>query len=141
MGTDHTESDIEEFVAAGFTETMDKGRVDAAEEYFSESLDYHRSSGKLAGRHELLEDIEMFHAAFPDLQASIPRIMSQEDKVSFIYTLSGTHEGEFEGIPPTGQEMSSKGAAIVTVDGETISEYRIVFDNLGMLEQLGVLGD
>ena len=141
MGTDRTGSDVEEFVAAGFTETMDKGRVDAAEEYFSESLDYHRSSGELAGRHELQEDIEMFHAAFPDLQASIPRIMSQEDKVSFIYTLSGTHEGEFEGIPPTGQEMSAKGAAIVTVDGETISEYRIVFDNLGMLEQLGVLGD
>jgi steroid delta-isomerase-like uncharacterized protein len=141
MGTDHTASDTEEFVSAGFTETMDEGNADATGEYFSESLDYHRSSGELAGRRELREDIETFHAAFPDLEADIPRIMSQGEKVSFIYTLSGTHEGEFEGIPPTGQEMSAKGSAIVTVKGGQISEYRIIFDNLGMLERLGVLGD
>ena len=141
MGTDHTGSDIEEFVAAAFTETMDRGRTDASEEYFSERLDYHRSSGERGGRRELQDDIEMFHTAFPDLDAEVPRIMSQGGKVSFIYTRSGTHEGEFEGIPPTGQEMSAKGAAIVEVDGDAISEYRIVFDNLGMLEQLGVLGD
>lgn len=138
---DDTASDVEEFVATAFTETMAEGRADAVEEYFSRSLDYHRSSGELAGRRELREDIQMFHAAFPDMEAEIPRIMSQQDKVSFIYTLSGTHEGEFEGIPPTGQQMSAKGAAIVAIDGDTISEYRIVFDNLGMLEQLGVLGD
>lgn len=141
MGADHTASDIEELVAAGFTETMDQGRTEAAEEYFSESLEYHRSSGERGGRCELQEDIQMFHAAFPDLEAEISRIMSQDDKVSFVYTLSGTHEGEFEGIPPTGQKMSAKGAAIVEVDRGSISEYRIVFDNLGMLEQLGVLGD
>lgn len=141
MGTDHSASDIEDFVASGFTKTMDEGRVDAVETYFSESLDYHRSSGELAGRRELREDIEMFHAAFPDLQADISQILSQGDKVSFIYNLTGSHEGEFEGIPPTGQEMTAKGAAIVRVERETISEYRIVYDNLGMLEQLGVLGD
>ncbi|MEF8785481.1 MAG: ester cyclase [Haloarculaceae archaeon] len=141
MGTNHVGSGVEEFVAAGFAKTMDDGRVDAVEEYFSENLDYHRSSGELAGRRELREDIEMFHAAFPDLSADISRIMSQGDKVSLMYTLSGTHEGEFEGIPPTGQEMTAKGAAIVHVACNTISEYRIVYDNLGMLEQLGVLGD
>lgn len=141
MASDHTESDIEEFVVDVFTETMDEGKGDAVEEYFARNLDYHRSSGELAGRRELREDIEMFHAAFPDLRAEISRLMSQEGKVSFIYTLSGTHEGEFEGIAPTGQEMSAKGAAIVAVDRGEISEYRIVYDNLGMLEQLGVLGD
>jgi steroid delta-isomerase-like uncharacterized protein len=141
MGTDHTASDVEGFVADGFTETMDEGRIDAVEEFFSESLDYHRSSGERAGRRELRDDVAMFHAAFPDLQADIPQIMSQENKVSFIYTLSGTHEGEFEGIPPTGQEMEAKGAVIVRVEDDKITEYRMVFDNLGMLEQLGVLGD
>jgi steroid delta-isomerase-like uncharacterized protein len=141
MGTDTTASDIEEFVATAFTETMDDGRAEAVDEYFSRSLDYHRSSGELAGRHELQGDIEMFHAAFPDLHADIRRIMSQEDKVSFIYTLSGTHKGEFEGIPPTRQEMSAKGAAIMSVENGSITEYRMVFDNLGMLEQLGVLAD
>ncbi|WP_340099229.1 ester cyclase [Salinibaculum salinum] len=139
MGTNHVASGVEEFVAAGFTKTMNEGRVDAVEEYFSETLDYHRSSGELAGRRELRGDIETFHAAFPDLRADISRIMSQDDKVSFLYTLSGTHEAEFEGIPPTGQEMAAKGAAIAHVTGDSISEYRIVYDNLGMREDLGLI--
>lgn len=141
MGTDRAVADVQDFVSTAFMETMDGGDVDAVDEYFSESLEYHRSSGELAGQYELKDDIAMFHTAFPDLECEISRIMSQEQKVSFIYKLRGTHEGEFEGIPPTGQEMDAKGAAIVTVDDGQISEYRIVFDNLGMLEQLGVLGD
>lgn len=141
MGTDHTVSDIEELVESGFSATMDEGQVDAIDEYFSESMEYHRSSGELAGRRELREDIEMFHSAFPDLQANIVQIMSQKNKVSFVYNVAGTHEGEFEGIPPTGQKMEAKGATIVRVDGDAIVEYRLVFDNLGMLEQLGVLGN
>jgi len=141
MGADTTRSDAEEFVADAFTETMSEGNVDAIEEYFSESVAYHRSSGELAGRHELVDDVEMFHAAFPDLSATIRRIMSQGEKVSFIYTLSGTHEGEFEGIPPTQQEMEAKGAAIVHVADGEIDEYRIVYDNLGMLEELGVIAE
>lgn len=141
MATDHTQSDIEELVSTAFTETMGEGNADAVDEYFSESLDYYRSSGELAGRNELVEDVEMFHAAFPDLETSISRMMSQDEKASFIYKLAGTHEGEFEGIPPTRQEMEAKGAAIVRVPDGVITEYRIVFDNLGMLEQLGVIGD
>lgn len=139
MATDKTE--VEAFVSVAFTETMNEGNVGAVDEYFSESLDYHSSSGELAGQYELKDDIEMFHTAFPDLEGTISRIMSQGNKVSFIYKLKGTHEGEFEGIPPTGQEMDAKGAAIVRVEDDKIIEYRIVFDNLGMLEQLGVLGD
>lgn len=141
MGPDSTQSDAEAFVTTAFTKTMGEGNTDAIAEYFSESLEYYRSSGELAGRRELAEDVKMFHAAFPDLESSISRQMSQGNKVSFVYKLSGTHEGEFEGIPPTGQEMEAKGAAIVTVGDDEIDEYRIVFDNLGMLEQPGVIGD
>jgi len=137
----NTTSDAEELVATAFQETMGEGDTDAVDEYFADTVEYHRSSGELAGQHELVGDIEMFHAAFPDLSANTRRIMSQEDKVSFIYTLSGTHEGEFEGIPPTRQEMEAKGAAIVRLEDGQITEYRIVFDNLGMLEQLGVIAE
>ena len=141
MGSDHAVVDVEAFVSTAFTETMNEGDVGSVDDYFSEHLEYHRSSGELAGRNELEDDIRMFHTAFPDLDGKISRMLSQGCKVSFIYKLRGTHEGEFEGIPPTRQEMEAKGAAIVTVDAGRISEYRIVFDNLGMLEQLGVLGD
>jgi steroid delta-isomerase-like uncharacterized protein len=137
----NTRSDTEELVATAFRETVGAGDTEAVSEYFADTVKYHRSSGELGGKRELLEDVEMFHAAFPDLSANIRQIMSQDDTVSFIYTLTGTHEGEFEGIPPTRREMEAKGAALIRTDGSQITEYRIVFDNLGMLEQLGVIAE
>jgi steroid delta-isomerase-like uncharacterized protein len=138
MVSEPAKTDAEEFVAEAFRETMGGGDPEAVPEYFSEDLDYYSSSGDHGGPSELREDLEMFHTAFPDLDGEIQRMMSQEGKVSFLYTLSGTHEGAFESVPATGEPMTAKGAAIVKVD-EKIEEYRLVFDNLGMLEQLGVI--
>lgn len=141
MGATDDTGEHEAVVREAFLETMGEGEVDAVAEYFADTVEYYRSSGELAGRSDLESDIAMFHAAFPDLEGDIQRIMSGDDKVSFLYKLTGTHEGEFEGIPPTHQEMDAKGAAIARVEDGEITEYRIVFDNLGMLEQLGVLGE
>lgn len=135
------ETESEELVQTAFEETMAAGDLDAVEAFFSSDLDYYRSSGELAGRGNLTSDIEMFHQAFPDLEGELTRLISQEERVSFIYKLRGTHEGQFEGIPPTHKAMEAKGAAIVRVGDDEITEYRLVFDNLGMLEQLGVLGE
>jgi steroid delta-isomerase-like uncharacterized protein len=135
------ESDAGTVATNAFIETMADGAVDAVADHFAEDLVYHRSSGERAGRGDLASDIEMFHTAFPDLSGTVDRVVTAGERVSFIYHLKGTHEGEFEGIPPTRREMEAKGAAIARVSGDRITEYRIVFDNLGMLEQLGVLGE
>ena len=140
MVSEPAKTHAEEFVAEAFRETMGGGDPEAVPEYFSKSLDYYSSAGDHAGRSELQEDLEMFHTAFPDLDGEIQRMMSQEGNVSFLYELRGTHEGAFEGVPATGEPMSAKGAAIVEVDDE-IEECRLVFDNLGMLEQLGVIDE
>lgn len=140
MGSGQATSPEEHFVAEAFRETVVGGDVDSLTEYFSDRLDYYSSSGDLGGRAELESDVETFHTAFPDLDGRIKKIMSQGGKVSFLYELTGTHDGEFEGVPPTGESMTAKGAAIVKVD-DVITEYRIVFDNLGMLEQLGIVDD
>lgn len=129
----------EELVSEAFSDTMLAGDPDAVEQYFAPSMDYYQSSGDIAQRTDLREDIEMFHSAFPNLDGEITKVISEGEKVSFLYVLRGTHEGAFEGIPPTNQEMDANGAAIASVDGDRITEYRIVFDNLGMLEQLGVV--
>jgi steroid delta-isomerase-like uncharacterized protein len=141
MGATDDMGEHEALVREAFLETMGEGRVDAVADFFADTVAYYRSSGELAGRSGLEGDIEMFHAAFPNLDGDIHRSMAGDEKVSFLYTLTGSHEGEFEGIPPTHTEMEAKGAAIARVEDDEITEYRIVFDNLGMLEQLGVLGE
>ena len=130
---------VEELVTEAFGETMLAGDPDAVEQYFAPSLDYYQSSGDIAQRVDLQDDIKMFHSAFPDLHGEITRVLSDGEKVSFLYVMHGTHKGSFEGILPTNQEMHANGAAIAHVDGDQITEYRIVFDNLGMLKQLGVV--
>lgn len=141
MGATDDTGEYEALVRDAFLQTMGDGEVEAVGEFFADTVEYYRSSGELAGRCDLESDIEMFHAAFPDLEGEIQRIMSGDEKVSFLYKLTGTHKGEFEGIPPTHSKMDAKGAAIARVEDAEITEYRIVFDNLGMLEQLGVLGE
>ncbi|MHB9286394.1 ester cyclase [Halobacteriales archaeon Cl-PHB] len=135
------DTEPEEVVKTAFERTLVAGDIDAVAECFSSDVDYYRSSGELAGRSGLVDDIAMFHQAFPDLEGEMTRLISEGEKVSFLYTLEGTHEGQFEGIPPTHKSMEAKGAAIMRVEDGMVTEYRLVFDNLGMLEQLGVVGE
>jgi len=141
MAGPDTSEDRERFVREAFTETMEADGVPAVAEFFAPDLAYYRSAGDLAGFENLERDVEMFRTAFPDMEATIGRLVAGEDRVSFLYTLTGTHQGEFDGIPPTNREVDAKGAAIARIENGLIAEYRIVFDNLGMLEQLGVLGE
>lgn len=135
------DNESEAVVETAFEETIVAGNLDAVEDYFPSDVDYYPSSGELAGRNELVGDIEMFHQAFPDLEGELTRIISEGGKVSFLYELRGTHEGQFDGIPPTQESMEAKGAGIMRVEDGIVTEYRLVFDNLGMLEQLGVIGE
>ena len=47
--------------------------------------------------------VEMFAAAFPDWQEAIQDVIAEDDRVVLRVTAGGTHEGEFQGIPPTGE--------------------------------------
>lgn len=50
-----------------------------------------------------------FWSAFPDLSAKIEEMVGEGDKVAIHVTNTGTHKGEFQGIPPTGKKVSFGG--------------------------------
>ncbi len=54
-------------------------------------------------RETLLSAVQALRAAFPDLQTSEEDLIAEGDKVVYRGTLSGTHQAEFLGIPPTGR--------------------------------------
>lgn len=129
----------ETLAVEAFRETFLEGNPDAVADYFASALEYVRSSGELATRTDLRSDVEMFTTAFPDLDGEVTGVTSEDRTVSIRYTLRGTHEGAIEGIPPTHEHMAARGAAVVTVADGAIIEYRIVYDNLQMLEDLGLI--
>ncbi|MDQ3833120.1 MAG: ester cyclase [Actinomycetota bacterium] len=83
--------------------------------------------------------VSMFRSAMPDLKVIIEDMIAEGEKVATYYTLEGTHEGELFGVPPTGQRLSNKSITVERVSGGKIREHWRVSDELGMMQQLGVI--
>jgi predicted ester cyclase len=77
--------------------------------------------------------------AFPDQQWVTEEQVNDGDKVVSRFTLYGTHQGTFMGIPATGRRIAVKGVVIDRVVGGKWKDSRILLDNLGLLQQLGAL--
>jgi steroid delta-isomerase-like uncharacterized protein len=95
----------------------------------SEPLGFDAWSGFLQG----------FAAAFPDSAIVIESSVSQGDTVAVRWTLTGTHQGEFQGIPATGRAIRLHGIEYNRFAGDRCAEHWSMYDNLALLRQLGVM--
>jgi steroid delta-isomerase-like uncharacterized protein len=77
--------------------------------------------------------------AFPDVAITINEMIAEGNKVAMHWTFTGTHRGEFQGIPATGKAISWSGIDIYTVMDGKIVEHTRVGDMLGLLQQLGAM--
>ena len=80
-----------------------------------------------------------FRETFPDASFTIEDMIAEGDKVAVRLTMRGTHQGELNGIPPTGREVTVTGMSIERIADGRIVEGWNENDALGMLGQLGVL--
>jgi steroid delta-isomerase-like uncharacterized protein len=87
--------------------------------------------------------VPVIRAAFADSHHEIEDLIAEGDKVVTRFTWSGTHQGEFEGIPPTGRRISVQGIWIHRLENGRIVEGRDwgQIDWLGLFRQLGSLPD
>ena len=77
--------------------------------------------------------------AFPDLKRPVEDLVAEGDKVVARWTSVGTHEGAFQGIPPTGKTVTTSGITVFRLEGGKIVEEWSESDMVGMLTQLGVI--
>lgn len=78
---------------------------------------------------------------FPDLQAEVIDLLSDGELVMCDTRLSGTHEGEFDGVPATGREAEIRAMEKYRIADGSDREHRVYFDRQEFLEQLGVMED
>jgi steroid delta-isomerase-like uncharacterized protein len=78
-------------------------------------------------------------SAFPDFKAEIEDLIAEGDRVVVRMQWTGTHEGEFMGIPPTGRSISIEVIDIVRFESGKFVEHWGIMDNMGMMQQLGVV--
>ena len=81
----------------------------------------------------------MVAAAFPDRRYTVEDLLAEGDKVVVRFTTGGTHLGEFQGIPPTGKSGFVTGITICRVESGKIVEQWVEFDQLGLLQELGII--
>lgn len=114
--------------------------LDLVEEVYAEDCVEHGPFGQdTEGRDAVREQLETFTNAFPDFEATVDDVVTEGDTVAMRVTLSGTHEGPFMGIEPTGESFRVQNMVFTRVEDGRIVERWLQPDTLGMLAQLGVV--
>jgi steroid delta-isomerase-like uncharacterized protein len=106
-----------------FEEVWDKGNVDAVDEFMAtDYVDHSIPSGLPPGTEGLKQANTAYHTAFPDLKATLEDIFAEGEMVAFRWSVSGTHLGDWLGVPPTGNHVTATGIAVLRVAGGKVVE-------------------
>lgn len=99
----------------------------------------HDHDEAIHGIEAAIEHEQTLYEAFPDMEYIPDAILADDDKVAARWTVTGTHDGKFQGIPPTGEEIDIQACGILRVENGTIEEVWLTYDRLGLMQQLGVI--
>ena len=92
--------------------------------------------GKQTGMDNLILSHQVFFSAFSNLRLEVLDQVEEHDKVASRVKLSGTHTGEFMGLPASNKEFQMTGIRIDRVENDKIVEHWANYDLAGLLEQL-----
>ena len=110
------------------------------DEMAATSLVFHRGNGEdIHGIKDFKQSMSKFYNAFPDNHMTIDDMIAEGDKVVIRYTLTGTHKGEYMGIPPTNKKATGWVIEIDRYAGGKFVEGWERLDSLGFMQQLGVI--
>jgi predicted ester cyclase len=79
------------------------------------------------------------YRAFPDLHITVEDVIAEGDKVVERDTITGTHQGEYMGLPPTGKSVAYSEIFIMRFVNGRIAEIWGVVDVFSLMKQLGMI--
>ena len=120
-------------------EVINQGRFDSASQFVWEDVvEQVPLPGQGPGLEGLNDILRGMRSAFPDLHFAVEEQITEGDKVLTRFEWTGTHQGAFIGIPPTGRPVKVWGMVIDRLEGSRIKDTRILMDMLGLMMQLGL---
>jgi steroid delta-isomerase-like uncharacterized protein len=136
MSTEQNKAIVRRF----FEEVGNQGNLDLAGEIFAaDVVDHTAPPGQAPGLEGVKHNLAIFRTAFPDVRLTIEELFAEGDRVVARYTARATQTGEFFGIPPTGKQVTVTGISLSRIANGKIVEQWGNQDDLGMLQQLGVV--
>ncbi len=113
---------------------------DILEEVYAADLVWHEPAQEVQGLEEAKQLLAMYKTAFPDLNVTVEDVIAEGEKAVTRWTIRGTHQGEIEEFgPPTGKQAELQGISIHRIEGGKIVEEWNRYDNLSLLQQLGLV--
>ena len=121
-------------------EVINQGKLDRGDDLVvADFVELDPLPGQQQGREGLKEVIGQMRTAFPDMHWVLEEMIAESDKVASRFTWTGTHRGQFLGIPATGRSVTVKGVVIDRLVEGRMADSRILMDTLSMMQQLGVI--
>lgn len=134
-----TEADIQR-VREFYEQILSQHAFDRMDEYVHEDFrDHNMMPGLPQGLEGARQTFRIYHSAFPDMTMTVEDMYSDGDMVISRILMQGTHQGELMGIPPSGNSVACRGIDILRIDGDKAVERWGQFDDLGMMQQIGVV--
>ena len=123
-----------------FDEGMNEQRVEVFDDCLAGTFTNHDMPAPSPGPEGFRQVFGMFKAAFPDMHVRLEEILAAEDdKVVTRGEFTGTHKGEFMGVPPSGASINVKFIDIWHVEGGKATENWVRLDLLGLMQQIGAI--
>lgn len=120
-------------------EAFNTGDITAFLELHAEDVVLHGASEDYEGIDGIERYAQNMGTAFPDAEVEGEDLFAAEDHVAARFTMTGTHEGPFHGAEPTGREVEITGIAVFRFEDGKIAEWWLESDQLGALQQLGII--
>jgi hypothetical protein len=140
MTEDPSDLDPEMLVRLGCIETLNQGEPEKTRQYYTDDASYHAAETPDGTVDDIVAHAEMWKQGVSNLEADIVETVVDEDGtgVSFEYVVRGVQDGPLADLPPTDESFEVKGVGFAELEDGLISDYTLVFDRLGLYQQLGV---
>jgi predicted ester cyclase len=105
-------------------------------------VEHEEMPGLTPTKEGVIDLFRMYTAAFPDLRMTPEDVLPSGDKVVARVRVTGTHQGEFLGMPATGSAVDVQLIDIIRFGEDGLAhEHWGVLDTLTMMQQLGAVPD
>ena len=125
-------------IATAIIDVLNKGQFEKVDELFADELvehDPYQTKTK-SPKENFIAAVNAFRSAFPDGVMTIEKQIAEGDFVSTRWSNTGTHMGEFMGIPPTNRKITFTGIFFDRLENGKIVETWANYDLFGLLQQI-----
>ena len=137
MSTEQNKSIVRRWIEEGWN----KGNVSVIDQFYAPDVVQHDPGSPMpvTSSAALKQYVGVFLTAIPDLHFEIDDLIAEGDKVVWRFTSRGTQTGPLLNLPPTGKSSIVTGMVFFRLTDGKIAEVWVNIDNLGLLQQLGVI--